>query len=85
MIFNHVILGTTIKKGEINMVNIAELRARNGRMSQKELAEKLDVSAASISQWENDPLSMSSKSIIKVCLFFGVTSDELLGIKQKQA
>jgi len=66
------------------MVNIAELRARKGRMSQKKLAEELGVSPASISQWENDPLSMSSKNIIKVCLYFGVTSDELLGIKKKE-
>jgi len=64
------------------VVNIAELRARRGRMTQKALATEINVSSASVSQWENDPMTMSSKSIIKVCLFFGVTSDELLGIKK---
>ncbi|MCM2138862.1 helix-turn-helix transcriptional regulator [Vagococcus fluvialis] len=64
------------------MTNIAELRARKNRMSQKELAEKIGVTQASISLWENNPLSMNAVNIVKVCKFFEVTSDEILGINK---
>ena len=65
------------------MINIAELRMRKGKMTQAELAKEINVSTASISQWEKHPLTMSSKSIIKICQFFNVTADELLGIKKE--
>lgn len=63
------------------MTNIAELRARKGKMSQAELAKELGTDQASISKWENNPLSMSSKNLIKVAMFFKVSIDELLGIE----
>lgn len=62
------------------MVSIAELRARNQKMTQKELADKLGVEQSQISKWESNPLSMSSKNLVKVAIFFGVTTDELLGV-----
>lgn len=34
------------------MVGIAELRARKGKMSQRELAEKIGTTQTSISNWE---------------------------------
>ncbi|VTT22654.1 helix-turn-helix family protein [Streptococcus dysgalactiae subsp. equisimilis] len=37
------------------MVTIAELRAKNGKMSQRELAEKLKVTQTSISNWGKRP------------------------------
>ena len=64
------------------MVNIAELRARCNKMSQKELAEKIGVTQTQISRWEKDPLTMNSANLVKVALFFGVTTDELLGVKK---
>lgn len=66
------------------MVTIAELRARKGKMSQRELAENLGVTQTSISNWEKDPMSMSAESIVKVALFFQVSSDELLGLNRKK-
>lgn len=62
------------------LVSIAELRARNQKMTQKELADKLGVEQSQISKWESNPLSMSSKNLVKVAIFFGVTTDELLGV-----
>jgi len=62
------------------MVTIAELRARNGKMSQKELAEKIGTTQTSISLWEKDIDSISSTYLKKLCLYFNVSSDELLGI-----
>lgn len=64
------------------MVTIAELRARHGKMSQKELAEKLGTTQTSISLWEKDISTISSPYLKKLCLFFNVSSDELLGIKK---
>lgn len=63
------------------MLNIAELRVRHGKMSQKELAEKIGTTQTSISLWEKDIESISAPYLIKVCKFFGVSSDELLGLR----
>lgn len=63
------------------MTNIAELRARKGKMSQVELAKELGTDQANVSRWENNPLSMSSKNLIKVATFFKVSIDELLGVE----
>lgn len=66
------------------MVGIAELRARNNKMSQSELAEKLNVKQSQISKWEDNPLSISSKNLIKLALYFNISIDELLGVKEGQ-
>lgn len=68
------------KRGD-KVVSIAELRARNGKMSQDKLAKDLGVKQSQISRWEENPLSMSSKNLIKIALYFGVTTDELLDVK----
>ncbi|MDT2390989.1 MULTISPECIES: helix-turn-helix domain-containing protein [Enterococcus] len=66
------------------MVGIAELRARKGKMSQRELAEKIGTTQTSISNWENNPLSMNAENIVKLAMFFGVSSDDILGIERKE-
>ncbi|EFM82321.1 DNA-binding helix-turn-helix protein [Enterococcus faecalis TX4248] len=74
-------LGCFCKQKEVRkMVNIAELRMRHGKMSQKELAKELGTEQANISRWENNPLSMNSKNLIKVALYFNVSIDDLLGV-----
>ncbi|MDT2471899.1 helix-turn-helix transcriptional regulator [Enterococcus avium] len=65
------------------MVGIAELRARKGKMSQRELAEKIGTTQTSISNWEKNPLSMNAENIVKMAMFFGVSSDEILGIDKR--
>lgn len=62
------------------MVTIAELRARHGKMSQKELALKLGVSQSNVSRWEKDICSISSQQLINLCLLFKVSADDILGI-----
>lgn len=64
------------------MVTIAELRARTGKMSQRQLAKELGTTQTSISNWEKDPLKMNAENIIKVALYFNVSTDDLLGIKK---
>jgi len=43
------------------------------------LAEKLGVSHASISRWENNQSDITGENLVKVADFFGVTTDYLLG------
>lgn len=63
------------------MINIAELRARHGKMSQKELADKIGTSQTSISLWEKDIDTISTPSLVKICKYFNVSADDLLGLK----
>ena len=63
------------------MTTIAELRARKNKMSQKELAEKIGVTPTTICNWEKNIYQMTAENIVKVCEFFEISSDELLGTK----
>ncbi|WP_121605429.1 helix-turn-helix domain-containing protein [Virgibacillus sp. Bac332] len=63
------------------MITIAELRARNGKMSQKELAMEIGTSQTTVCAWEKDISVISSKHLKKVCLYFRVSADDLLGIE----
>ncbi|XID91061.1 helix-turn-helix domain-containing protein [Paenibacillaceae bacterium WGS1546] len=62
------------------MVSIAELRARNGKMTQKELADSIGTTQTTISAWEKDITVISAPHLIRLCKFFKVSSDSLLGI-----
>lgn len=61
-------------------MTIAELRARNGKMTQKELARKLKVSQSAISNWEKDQLGIDGRRLIDIANFFNVSTDDLLGV-----
>ena len=63
------------------MVGIAELRAKHGKMSQRELAKKLGTTQTSVSNWEKNPLSISGNYLIKLAILFNVSTDELLGVE----
>lgn len=56
---------------------IAVLRKANG-MTQRELAEKLNVSDKAVSRWERDESAPDLTLIPVLAEIFGVTSDELL-------
>ena len=56
---------------------IATLRKANG-MTQKELAEKLNVSDKAVSRWERDESAPDLSLIPVIAEIFGVTSDEIL-------
>lgn len=64
------------------MITIAELRARNNKMSQQNLADAMNVDVSSVRRWENDINAISSTNLKKLCLFFNVSADDLLGIKK---
>lgn len=65
------------------MITIAELRARNNKMTQKQLADELGVDVSSIIRWEKDITSISATSLKKLAEYFNVSSDSLLGIEHK--
>lgn len=56
---------------------IAALRKANG-MTQKELAERLNVSDKAVSRWERDENAPDLSLIPVIAEIFGVTADELL-------
>lgn len=56
---------------------IAALRKANG-LTQKQLAEKLNVSDKSVSRWERDECAPDLSLIPVIAEIFGITSDELL-------
>ena len=56
---------------------IAVLRKANG-LTQRQLAEKLNVSEKSISRWERNETSPDLALIPVIAELFSVTSDELL-------
>ncbi len=66
-----------------DMKKISELRLQNDKMSQRELAEAISVTQASISRWEKNQLSISGANLIKLATYFKVSADELLGIEDQ--
>lgn len=59
--------------------NIKRLRTEKG-MTQKQLAEKLFVSAQAISRWENNEVEPSLGTITELSKIFEVSADEILGL-----
>ncbi len=59
--------------------NIISLRKAR-RLTQGELAERLFVTAQSVSKWETGASQPDLSNICALCTVFGVSADELLGI-----
>ena len=60
-------------------IKLKELRTEKN-LSQKELAELLNVSQRSISNWENGEREPNFEMLVAIAQFFEVTTDYLLGI-----
>ena len=60
---------------------IKYLRSRD-RLSQKELADKLHVSASAIGNWEQGTRRPDYETMVKISEIFGITVDELAGNKK---
>lgn len=61
-------------------VRIKELRKEKG-LSQKELAEILNVDFRTISFWETERYEPNINQIMEICSFFNVSADYIIGIK----
>lgn len=57
---------------------LKELREKN-KVTLRDLGKAIDVNYSTISRWENDEISPSLDNIIKLCDFFDVSADYLLG------
>lgn len=56
--------------------SLKELRVRKG-LSQKQLADKLGVSAATIVAWEKNPNKIQMYKLQAIADFYGVKLDEI--------
>lgn len=71
-----------LARGEIlPVIKIADLRKKH-KITQKDLAQKINVTQASISRWEDDPSKIVGYNLIKLANFFNVSVDELLGVEE---
>lgn len=59
--------------------NIKKVRKSAG-VTQKELAERLQVYQKDISRWENNELTPSALTLAKICNELGASADEILEI-----
>ncbi len=59
---------------------LKELR-KEKHLTTKELAQILQVRDSTISRWENGKMSPSIDMLYKIAVFFGVTSDYLIGLE----
>lgn len=59
-----------------------ELRA-DKNLTQKQLADCLQTNFRNISRYEREEIDLSTDMIIKICKFFDVSADYLLGIKDE--
>lgn len=70
------ILEVFMKIGE----HIKQLRLEN-KITQKELAKMLNISQQALSHYEKGEREINLDLLKKICVIFGVTSDELLEIE----
>ena len=61
------------------MNKITELRKERG-MKQADLAEAIHASRQAIGKWETGAVDLSTETIVKLCEFFEVSADYLLGL-----
>lgn len=59
----------------------AQIRAERARlnMTQEQLGDEVDVSAATISLWENGCMTPGIESVMRLSEVFGITPNDLLG------
>lgn len=65
-------------------VNLARIRKEKG-FTQAELAAHLDTIPTVISDYEHGRLRLHGKVIVNLAEFLGVSTDELLGVRQEKA
>ena len=62
---------------------ILALRTEQG-LTQEEAAEKLGVSGKTLSKWETGATSPDIETVMRMAAFFGVTTDDLLGLSDRR-
>ena len=64
--------------------NLRAAREKSG-LSQREVAQKLFVSAQAVGKWERGESTPPPESIAEMAVLFGVSADELLGVNVKKS
>ncbi|NCA92050.1 XRE family transcriptional regulator [bacterium] len=59
---------------------LKELRLEKG-LSQRELASKTGISQNAIAFWENEKRVPNANAVATLAIFFGVTTDYILGLE----
>lgn len=59
---------------------LKELRIEN-KLTQQKFAEIFQISSKSVSKYENEQLDLNTELIIKICKYFNVSADYLLGLE----
>lgn len=62
--------------------NLKELRENKG-LTQREIAKLLNISQVTYCNWENDKTEPDLNNLIRLCRFFMVSTDYLLGIESE--
>lgn len=57
---------------------------KSQNLNQVQLAQKLDVSKQTVSNWENNNILPSIEMLIKIANFFSVSTDYLLELDDRQ-
>ena len=87
MVYNACIMKSEAKINLESNLNVESIGKRIARLrkerkySQAELAKKLGTSQKVISDYELNKLRPHHEVIVKLSLIFGITADELLGLK----
>lgn len=61
---------------------LKELRTDNN-LSMRDLAKKIDATDAAISNWENNINEPKISYVIRLCNYFDVSADYILGLKDE--
>lgn len=67
---------------DIFSIRLKELRKEQG-LTQKQLAEKLNISDDCVHFWEKGKSQPDINTIRKICLFFEVSADYLIGLEDE--
>ncbi|MBR2734576.1 MAG: helix-turn-helix transcriptional regulator [Clostridia bacterium] len=60
-----------------------KLLRKANKLNQVELGNKLEVTKQTVSNWENENILPSVDMLIKICEFFNVSTDYILGLDDK--
>ena len=67
------ILNATIIAGNVHRLRLA------AKLTQSELAKKLNVSTSSVNAWEKEKTYPSLINVLSLCNYFDVKADDLIG------
>jgi len=66
---------------ENNFGNLLKELRTERCMSQKKTAEELGYAQSTYCDWENGKIEPTLSALKKICLYFNVSADELLGLE----